>query len=69
MSQTSFRWPLAPTHTLAQSLYEEDQILLIDLLSLQAVVQAKSFTQFFHQFSNESCLTFSMRIPSIYRRE
>jgi hypothetical protein len=30
MSQASFRWLLAPTHTLAQSLHEEDQITLID---------------------------------------
>jgi hypothetical protein len=37
MSQTSFRWPLAPTHTL-DHLHEEDQLLWINLLSLQANV-------------------------------
>jgi hypothetical protein len=55
MLQTSFRWPLAPTHTLAH-LHEEDQPPLINLLEFLAAVASVLHT-IFHQFSNESCLT------------
>jgi hypothetical protein len=71
MLQTSFRWLLVLTDTIAH-LYEEDQPLLITLLEFLVAVASVLHTVF-HYFSNKSLasliLTFSMRIPSIYRRE
>jgi hypothetical protein len=45
MLQTSFRWPLALTHTLAH-LYEEDQPLLMNLLEFLAAVASVLHTVF-----------------------
>jgi hypothetical protein len=52
MSQTSFRWPLTLTHTLAH-LHEEDQNPY-DVFAVvsQPVVQASILHTIFHQFSN-----------------
>ena len=56
MLQNSFQWPLAMTHTLAH-LYEEDQLLRMNLMESLSCCSISPSHNPFHQFSNESCLT------------